>query len=461
MLFHTTSQEQQYTNPLVLLILIMAVAGCSGFALVTIGRSLLEKATLSVGIGCQLGLKAGWQSALMAGAILSVLSTWNVLAAPNSSEEAFLKTRMWFTWYVCLAALLPSVFCGFIGGAIGARLARSRIPSDLDSRPASAAHGYKWPFRLLSWLSFLLLASPLVFLGREPKIDPPPVIVATLPSTPVPAPSPFKYDVPAELSQSSFNQFRVGFVKTIGNVADSRAMSLSPDGRLFAYCSQRDGNSSITAFDLHAFKPVANFIVPGHPADSLVWSPDMKRLACLCRDGSASASLWILSLEDGLAVELPRPPEADVPAGEFFWWSAEELAFFSPDETPLIFRLDTLAFAPLDDSKFIEGKSEQEKMRWIEGPRFELPSSSHWQFQIAAGVLSNQPPPRKNQGAPWQWNQSFFCSFADPQSPPDRASSQQRHEGLLCPGRVQDHPRHEWAGRSCLLENERGRRGDR
>lgn len=416
-LVYMATPGQWLPTPLSLLVLIMAAAGLSGLAFTVIRPSQLEKPARAVGIGCRIGLNTGWRTALTAGAILCVLATWNALDAPSSSEEAMLKAKMWLTFYVSLAALLPSVFCGFIGGAIGAWLVRSRIPSGIDLRPASTSAWHKWLFLLLSWLSFLLIASPLVFLGREPKIDPPPVVVAIPLPAPVPVPPPFSHEVPAELSESHFNQFRVGFIKTIRSVADSRAMSLSPDGRLFAYCSQGDGNPCITVFDLHTFKPVANFIVTGHPADSLVWSPDMKRLACLCPGGAASASLWILSLEDSRAVELPRPPEADVPVGEFFWWSAQELAFFPDDETPLIFRLDTLAFTPLDESKYFADKSEQEKKRWTEGPRLELPSSPHWRFGIAAGVLSDQPPPRRKKDAAWQWNQRFFCAFADPQSP--------------------------------------------
>ncbi|MCW0221446.1 MAG: hypothetical protein OJI67_24185 [Prosthecobacter sp.] len=122
-------------------------------------------------------------------------------------------------------------------------------------------------------------------------------------------------------------------------------------------------------------------------------------------------------MEDGLAVELPRPPETDIPVGDFFWWSEEEIVFFPPDETPLVFRLDSLELGPLDESKYFADKSEQEKKRWIDGPRFELPSSQHWRFGIAAGVLSDQPPPRKNQDAAWQWSQKFFCAFSDPHSP--------------------------------------------
>ncbi len=416
-LVHQLGQRQLLGTPFLLIIILMTSSTVAGFSLPFFRPTLLEKPTKAIGNGCWFGWKAGWRTALIAGAILCVLATLNALAAPNSSAEVHLKAKMWSTCYVSLAALLPSVLCGFIGGAIGAWLARARIPSDINPHPPSAASGYKWPFRFLSWLSFLLIASPLMFLGRDPKVDPPPVVVAKPLPTPASVPPPFRYEVSAELRESRFNQLQVGFVKTIGNVAENRAMSLSHDGRLFAYCSQGDGNSGIAAFDLHTFKVIANFIVSEDPADSLVWSPDMKRLACLCRGGSASSSLWILSLEDERAMELPRPPGTDVPLGEFFWWSAEELAFFPPDEAPLVFRLDTLAFAPLHESKFFADKSEQEKKRWTEGPRFEPPSSPQWRFGVAAGVQADRPPPRRNQDAAYQWKVKFFCSFADPQSP--------------------------------------------
>lgn len=416
-LVQQADERQLLFTPLLLIMILTLAANLSGFAVAIVRPSLLEKPARAIGIGCRLGLKAGWRTALTAGAMLCVLSTLNALAAPNSTTENFLKSRMWLTCCVSLAALLPSVFCGFIGGAMGARLVRSRIPPGLDSRSSSTTTYYRWPFRFLSWLSFLLLASPLVFLGREPKIDPPPVVVAKPVPVQAPVPPPFRYEVPEELCESRFNQFRVDFVKTIENAADSKAMSLSPDGRLFAYCSQGNGNSSITVFDLHTFKAVAHFIVPSHPTDSLVWSPDMKRLACSCSGQSSSASLWILSLENGLAVELPRPPETDVPLGEFFWWSAEELAFFPFDEDPLIFHLDTLTFAPVGETKYLSDKSEEAKKRWTEGPRFELPTSKHWRFEIATGLQSHQPPSRKKLDATWQWSQKFFCSFADPLSP--------------------------------------------
>ncbi|MCW0216934.1 MAG: hypothetical protein OJI67_01315, partial [Prosthecobacter sp.] len=87
------------TSPLLLLVVITSAAGLSGFGLAIVCPSLLQKPTRAIGSGCQLGLKAGWHTALTVGAILCVLATLNALGAPNSASETTLKARMWLTFY--------------------------------------------------------------------------------------------------------------------------------------------------------------------------------------------------------------------------------------------------------------------------------------------------------------------------------------------------------------------------
>lgn len=391
---------------------LLCTAVLGGFLTTLTKPSQLMSLKRAVGIAIHLGWRSGARAVLVGGALLILLQTFNVLGAFNAATELQLKSRLWMTWLVSIAALLPGVFCGLIGGVLGARMSGSSIASAVNT--PSAPDAPMWLRRLsygLLLLACMGLASPLLFLVRAPRVDVPPLAVVK------PVPVPFQYVTPVGINTAKLGQIQPAFMKRLEGIDSDAAISLSPDGKLLAFCDRSQKEPAITVFDLHAFKPVVSLKVPAFPQNCLAWSPDMKGLACtlLSRDGERH--LWILDLSAKRAVELPRPRHRDTPGGDVFWWAAKEVAFFPEDDPALVLDLESLVLKPADESPFLQKADEATRKRWTNGPRLSVPATQSWRFDLATVLSSSEPPPRLQPDAPWQLRGGAICALSHPDHP--------------------------------------------
>lgn len=101
------------------LVLILALSVISALVTVILARKEFTSRFHAPGEAGRLGIQAGVFCALWAGAVLTALATWDASGADSASLDRALRSRMWLVFSVSLAALLPSVLCGFVGGLIG------------------------------------------------------------------------------------------------------------------------------------------------------------------------------------------------------------------------------------------------------------------------------------------------------------------------------------------------------
>lgn len=388
-------------------LLIMALL--AGFVTVLTQPAHLQSPSRAIGIGIQLGLRAGARAVVVGGALLTLLAALNVLAAFNAEAELQLKSRLWLTWLVAIAAVLPGVFVGLVGGALGARLVANRIATAVvaASTPADAL----WLRREFYGVVLLALAGlgcPLIVLNRAPIIDASPMAGSL--------PLPFHYETPAALKTARLGQIQPAFTKTIDGVAEDAAMSLSPDGRLLAFCTNQSP-PAITVFDLERFQPLCSFPVPAFPRSNLCWSPAMKRLACTLPSREKESRLWILDLPGKQAIELPRPRHRDTPDGELSWWTEKEVAFFPADEAPLVLDLVKLTLQPAADAAFLQAADAATRQRLLKGPAVTIPASQEWRLDVTTVLSSMVPPPRRQPEAPWHLRGGSLCALAHPTQP--------------------------------------------
>jgi hypothetical protein len=372
----------------------------------------LKDRNSAFGIAARKGLRAGFMAVLVAGCLLSILARADAVNAATAFSETVLKGRMWITLLVSLTAILPGFLCGFLGGVVGCFMAASWIPAEsVNSNSAQMSGSPKMVEWLVVGLACIGLFSPLTFIGRAPKVDPLPVVV-----TPE-SPPPFHYEAPAEIKTAKLGKIQPDFTKTIEGVADDAAVSLSPDGRLLAYCDHTLSGGSIIIFDLDDFKNVGFFAVPAFPHDCFAWSPGQKALAYTIQNGAEGRRLWILEIESKRAIELPRPRSRDTPAGNVSWWQEHEVAFFPDDEPPLVLDLETLILKPAAESAFLSKLDEATKKRWLKGPVQSIPSAKDWKLELKTVIRSGNPPSRLELTAPWQLSGENVCALSHPEFP--------------------------------------------
>ncbi len=166
----------------------------SALVTVIIARKEFTSRLHAPGEAGRLGIQSGVSRALWAGAVLTSLAAWDASRADSAALDRALRSRMWLVFAVSLAALLPSVLCGFVGGLIGGQLAlRNWTKASTHQLPATFPW-LRWVKVGVSGLAALLLASPISFLVRAPVIDLPPVVAAPSIAPTPPAPPPFRYD---------------------------------------------------------------------------------------------------------------------------------------------------------------------------------------------------------------------------------------------------------------------------
>lgn len=385
-----------------------AVAGAA-CALSRIGD--LGTPILAVGNGLRQGLRAGLRAALTAGALVTFGSTLSALGAANAAAEAQLKGEMRLTLFVSLAAILPGVLAGAIGGAWAAHAVRAKIPGTNRAEP-KLLPWWQWVSLSLTAVSLLIFVSPAVFLVRSPKVDPPPPSPAAAPqSQPKP---PFHYSPPEGIARASFGDFGVAFTKSIEGVEQGAAMSLSANGDRFAFCARTDGGNGVTVYDLDWLKPVASFALPSHPKNCLAWSPDEKRLACICEGPRRGITLFILDLATSAAIELPQPKGGNLPQGDLLWIAPDQLAFFPADEEALVLNLETLVLKALKDSTVFAKADQADRKRWLDGPRTSLPVSANWRFGTVSALRGLETPSRKEPAKDLQAYSQAYCAFRSP-----------------------------------------------
>jgi hypothetical protein len=391
------------------ILVMLAVALASGFLAPILLPSALVDSRLTTGMGGRIGLRAGIRATITAGALLTLLATLDARAAPNSLTEHVLKTRMWLTLFVSLAALLPSVLCGFVGGLIGGGVMATKLPEQPTEYNAKGIPWLRLAMLGVMVVSLLGLLAPLSFMGRSPKVD-----QLTFASR-VGMPPPFHYEIPPNIKSSHIGQIQPDSTHVIEGVLTTGPVSLSADGRLFAFADATRGGAGVVIYDLHRLQKIASFQLPAPLDKPLAWSPDQKALACsVGRDGDQR--IWILKIDTSQAVELPRPPGRDTPRGEFFWWQEHELAFFPLDEPPLVFDLHKLTLSPLKESPFFT-QLDKDQQRKLDEPSTVLAPPLVWKPGIRTVIRSTNPPPRRSPDESWQLGVASVCALAHPELP--------------------------------------------
>ena len=385
------------------LLTMLFLALLAGIATVRISHLRLQ------GIAGRLGIRAGLYCAVAAGAAISLIATVNALGAGTAALESALKARMWLTLAVSLAAILPAVLCGFVGGLFGSHLRMAKAAADLPSNEPKQIPWLRWATLGVMIASFLGLLAPVTFVGRAPKVDP---IAIAIRNT---APS-FHYQTPSGIESAKIGEIQPDITKVIESIESDSPVSLSADGRLLAYCDRSSGSPAISVYDLNLFHKITSIQVPAFPQESLAWSPDQKSLACTILNNS-SRLIWILRIAEARATSLPRPPGRDTPGGEVFWWQAQELVFFPTDESPLVFDLEKLRLKPIDDSTFFSKLDEDAKRQWQNGPRASLPSQKGWKLDVRTVISSAVPPPRRSPEKDWELFGASICSMSHPNLP--------------------------------------------
>ena len=341
---------------------------------------------------------------------MNLIATLNALGAGTAGLESVLKTRMWLVLAVSLAAILPAVLCGFVGGLFGSRLRMAESPEQPLSDDQKEIPWMRWTTFGVLIASLLGLLAPLLFVGRAAKVDLPAITesdnTARL----------FHYETPPGIKSAKIGEIQPAITKMIEGVRQDSPMSLSADGSLLAYGDTASSGPAIGVYDLNRFQKIASIKVPAYPLESLAWSPDQKSLACTIGDGS-DRRVWILRVADASSISLPRPPGRDTPGGELFWWQEQELAFFPTDEPPLVFDLEKLLLKPLDDSLFFAKLDAVAKRQWLEGPRTHLPSQKGWKLDVRTVIRSVTPPPRRKPETDWELFGDSICAMSHPDLP--------------------------------------------
>lgn len=371
----------------------------------------LKSRRLASGIGSRIGLRAGLFAALVAGGLLTFLATSDVKGAETANSDFILRQRMWLTIAVSLASILPSILCGFIGGLIGALILTPSIPLQQSERSAKVVPGLKWMTMALVIATLIGFVAPISIIGRPPKIDQLPI-----PDPPLPAPPSFVYRVPEGIKTAKIGTIQPDFTKTITPVMSDGAVSLSPDGKFFAYVEELSNEPRVIVFDLNKFEKVGSMSLPAAPRGCLAWSPDQKSLACVTGRGSEDRRLWILKAASSDAIELPQPHNGDVPGGDVLWWQPNELIFFPEDEESLVLNLDDLALQPARDSSFLEKADEPTKRFWTAGPRIKVPEELDWKVDLKTLIRSATPASRRSPDDAWRLGGDTVCALTHPLS---------------------------------------------
>lgn len=398
------------------LLLILTLSSISGLVAVVIAKKQLTSRFHAPGEAGRLGIRAGLFCALWAGGVLTLLATLDAGGAESAALDRALRGRMWMVLAVSLASLLPSVLSGFAGGLIGGRIAAATWPTSQPTREVDVIPWLRWAKVSTVGLAVLALASPFTFLGRALVIDPPPVVAAPQIKPSPPTPPPFRYEPPIGIKSAKMGEIQPDFTKVIPNVQSPCPVALSPDGSMIAFGDSAGAQPSVGIYDLHSFTKVASIPVLAFPHGLLAWSPDQKSLACTIGDGQ-TRRVWILRIASGTAIELPRPPGRDVPAGDLFWWQNDELAFFPNDEAPLAFDLQKLLLVPLDESPSFKKLDDTSRRLWMEGPRASWPEQTGWKLGVRTLIKSAVPPARREPDGPWQFSGQSVCAYTHPKLP--------------------------------------------
>jgi hypothetical protein len=401
--------EVSPTQLQMLIVLILAlVAGAA--ASFTSFRDLNSK-RLASGIGSRVGLQAGLFAALAAGGLLTFLATSDVRGAETANADFILRQRMWLTFLVSVASILPSILGGFIGGLVGALILKPRLPFQQLETSAAAVPGLKWITGALVIITVIGLAAPFSILGRPPKTDPLPI-----PDPPLPAPPSFVYRVPEGIKTAKIGTIQPDFTKTITPVMSDGAVSLSPDGNFFAYVEELSNEPRVIVFDLNKFEKVGSMSLPAAPRGCLAWSPDQKSLACVTGRGREDRRIWILKIASSDAIELPRPHGGDVPDGDVFWWQPNELIFYPEDEALPVLNLDDLKLHLAQDSDFLNNADEPTKHLWKVGPRIAVPKTADWTVDLKTLIRGANHPSRRSPDDIWQLKGDTVVALTHPKS---------------------------------------------
>jgi hypothetical protein len=398
----------------ILLIAILTLSFISGCGAALFSRKELPGREHAMGVSARIGMRAGIWAVLVGGSVLILMATSASHSATSAALDRFHRGQMWLTLAVSLASVLPSVLCGFLGGITGAGVIAKKLPIQKPDQPSIPLPWLKWLNGSIAAAVVIAFAAPLSRVGQPLVVDPPP------PTPPVveapPSPPPFRYEPPQGIKTAGLGEIQPDFSKIIPDVQSSCPVALSPDGTMIAFGDASGGRAAVGVFDLHRFSKVASIVVPAFPHGLLAWAPDRKSIACTLGEG-ASRRIWILKIETGAAIELPRPPGRDVPGGDLFWWQEHELSFFPEDEAPLAFNLEKLELGAFEESPAFKKLDDARKTMWIEGPRSSWPEQTGWRLGLRTTLKSAIPPARREPDSPWELSGQTICAYEHPKLP--------------------------------------------
>jgi hypothetical protein len=273
------------------------------------------------------GIRTGLLACLISGALLTWLARHNALAASTTAEDAVRRANIWLTLWVSIAAILPSVACGFFGGALATRLLQGngRLP-EIERQLVDGDHftWSCWVSRAVVAMAWVGLASPLTFLGRPLIIDPPPP-PKVLPPQPEPPP-PFRYTKRANFESADPSHIIIRARKPFPKMLADRPVAFTSDSRLLAFRPASSRSGRVSAVDLNKLETVATFILPERP-DHLPWLPSFTKLVSLT--SGQPGSVKILDSHRFSVVNLGANQES-WPAGRpCRWWKDEQAVLLS------------------------------------------------------------------------------------------------------------------------------------
>ena len=303
------------------------------------------------GVGALLGLRAGLVAGLVAGAACCASALVHTRLVNYADEESAEQVRLWATFFVSVAGVLPSACVGLVVGGLSATLrdcapdGKVQLPDPgVSEVPRSGKH--RWLTKAIGWFAVLGMALPLLslFLTAKPPRPIPPELVAEV------AP-PWRYEKPAGLAEASPLQFTLVARKPLPELQPGAPLSISPDGNWLAYCASNQVGVSL--LDLTTALHVSDTLLPGNPT-GLVWSTDSKQILIRTAAVEGKSRLHMFFRESGDLLLLPRPESGDIPGGSMVWRFGDEVNFYPDDEPPLRYDLDQLRLFPLSESEVLK-----------------------------------------------------------------------------------------------------------
>ena len=366
----------------------------------------------ALGIGAQLGLRSGLVAGLISGAAFCVSALIHARAVDYAEEAVAESLRMWASFFVAIAGILPASFIGMLVGSLATMPRQFAAEETAGELPPGDAPKSKalWQCRLsqgIAWVSALGIALPhslILMSSKPPRPAPEPVANAPI----VEAVPVWNYTRPAGLAEASPLRFFILAQKPLPKIVPGSPITISPDGDWLAYCPS--DQLGVTLVNLTTAQTVSTLPLASVPT-SLAWSPDSKRLLMLSSPENENGRLqvWDTDASASQPMFLPRPKQADLPKGPMYWHKPNQVIFYPDDEPPLRYDLDELRLFPLADPTNLT----LTKNLKIE-VTLAFPAKEAWRFEAREWISGVALSPRRNPEVAPQTFEKGALSLARP-----------------------------------------------